>query len=122
MGEESYDGRSLYVARPRPGLPLCALVRVPLDGGEEVQLADDVAGSLSFVVGRRAVYVMTTDHNCTTSTSIVAIDIATGQRTTLASFGKPPWFGMTLSPDERLLLLSAVNDENLDLMLVDPPS
>ena len=29
---------------------------------------------------------------------------------------------MTLSPDERLLLLSAVNDENLDLMLVDPPS
>jgi hypothetical protein len=98
-----------------------ALVSVPLDGGEERQLANDVAGTLSFVVGRRAVYFMVTDRPRTT-TKIDAIDVATGQRTTLATVGKPPWFGMTLSPDQRLLLLSVVNDENLDLMLVDPPS
>ncbi len=85
-----------------------------------MRLADDVAGSLEFVVGRRAVYFVAVGQRLS-STSIDAIDIATGRRVTLASLDKPAWFGMTLSPDERRLLVSALNTQNLDLMLVDPP-
>jgi Tol biopolymer transport system component len=120
MAEESHDGRALYVARAGP--TATALWRVPLDAGPESRVADDLAGSsLNFVVGRKTVYFLAAAKR-PPFLSIVAIDIATGRRATLAPFGKSPWFGMTLSPDERRLLVSAVNSVNLDLMLVDPPA
>jgi Tol biopolymer transport system component/DNA-binding winged helix-turn-helix (wHTH) protein len=114
---ESDDGRALYVTRPHP--PASSLWRIPLDGGPEVRLADDVAGVMNVALGRRAVYYLAVGQ-LFSSTSVGAIDIATGKRTTLASFGRPPWWGLTVSPDERHLLVSAVNGNNLDLMVVDP--
>src|SRR5690606_11821117 len=80
---ESDDGRALYVTRPHP--PASSLWRIPLDGGPAVRLADDVAGVMNVALGRRAVYYLAVGQ-LFSSTSVGAIDIATGKRTTLASF------------------------------------
>lgn len=117
--EEAYDGRALYVARVQRSDT--TLWRVPLDGGPETRLAADLADNLGFVVGRRRVYFRSRGQPSVPG-PVVAVDVATGRRSVLAPFDKAWWFGMTVSPDERRLLISAVNAESLDIMLVEPPS
>lgn len=116
--EESHDGRALYVTRVQR--PSVALWRVPLDGGPESQVASDVTGTLNFAVGRRAVYFLSRPPGG--ATRVEAVDIATGRRDVLASFGRESWWGLTVSPDERRLIISAVKAESLDLMVVEPAS
>ena len=47
------------------------------------------------------------------------LNFATGQVTSLANIPRPLWLGLTVSPDERILLYSQMDQVNSDLMLVE---
>jgi Tol biopolymer transport system component/DNA-binding winged helix-turn-helix (wHTH) protein len=116
-GEPSHDGRWLFVTRLQGGRT--SLWRMALPDGEPTLLVDGLASGQSVAVGRDAVYFVTIGVH-PTSTSIDAIDIASGRRRTLAPFGKRWWWGLALSPDERTLLIPGINSLGTDLMLVEP--
>ncbi len=52
-------------------------------------------------------------------TSIDFFEFATGRRTTVLNVGKEWWFGMALSPDQKSLLYSVIDNAGSNLMLVD---
>jgi Tol biopolymer transport system component len=116
VASESHDGSVLFFARS--SARLAALWRMPLTGGRPTLMADGLVGTLNFAVGRRAVYFVSSAGRPGDNT-IDEIDIASGKRLTLAGFGRR-WWGVALSPDERTLIVSAINDQGLDLMLVEP--
>jgi dipeptidyl aminopeptidase/acylaminoacyl peptidase len=127
--EESPDGRWLFYTVAEQAR--MTLWRMPAAGGAAALMADDLVNSQSFAVGRGVVYAVvrglspatlprTTPPAANHPPSIVAIDIATGVRKTLATFDRPPWWGLALSPDERTLLISLVNTQGIDLMVVEP--
>jgi Tol biopolymer transport system component len=113
---ESPDGRFLYYAK-HEGLPT-SIWRVPLGGGEEKLIADGLSYALNFVVGDRGLYFLAVG-NAQNKTSIDFFEYATGKRTTLLNLGKPYWWGMALSPDQKSLLYSVVDSAGSNLMLVD---
>jgi Tol biopolymer transport system component/DNA-binding winged helix-turn-helix (wHTH) protein len=113
---ESPDGRFLYYAK-HEGLP-SSIWRVPLGGGEEKLIADGLSYALNFVVGDRGLYFLAVG-DAPNKTSIDFFEYATGKRTTLLNLGKPYWWGMALSPDQKSLLYSVVDSAGSNLMLVD---
>ena len=70
-------------------------------------------------MGRQSVFVV--EQGGTPSSTIISeIDIATGQRREVAALGKRRWWGLALSPDERYLIVPAINESGSDLMMVEP--
>ncbi len=120
VGEPTSDGRWLIVSRLVN--QRSTLWRVALPNGEPTLLTDPQ--HRGFVVGRRTVYVLTTRPPgiaVSLGTVVVeAVDIESGQRRTLATLDKRTWWGMAVSPDERWLLISAINAQGTDLMVVEP--
>jgi hypothetical protein len=92
--------------------------RVPLGGGEESQVLDGLSYSKNFVVGERGIYFVAVGDTRST-TSIDFFEFSTGRRTTLARIGKPWWFGITLSPDQRWLFFPTIDRDGRDLMVVE---
>ncbi len=125
-GVPSHDARSVFVFRampstrpttPRFNVSWRTLWQVPLDGGEPRQLAERVDwGSIS--AGRRAVYFVS--RNSPSESSIEEVDIASGRQRRLATLGMRPARGTALSPDERTLIVSAINSLGANLMVVEP--
>jgi hypothetical protein len=74
--------------------------------------------ALNFTAGKRGLYFIAVG-NERDKTSLDYYDYATGRRTTLADIRKRFWWGMALSPDEKSLLYSAVDNDGSNLMLVD---
>jgi hypothetical protein len=127
--EESYDGKWIFFARQERSA-FTTLWRVPSTGGAAVRFADDLVSPAGFAVGRRAVYVIARG-TVFGESAFDALDLATAARTRLSTFDKR-WFpgagpprsddlsGLALSPDERSLLVSMVNSQGKDLMLMEP--
>jgi Tol biopolymer transport system component len=113
---ESPDGRFLYYAK-HEGLPT-SIWRVPLGGGEEKLIVNGLSYALNFVVADRGLYFLAFG-DAPSKTSIDFFEYATGKRTTLLNLGKPYWWGMALSPDQKSLLYSLVDSAGSNLMLVD---
>ena len=99
-------------------LLLTTIWRLPLDGGDEVQLVDGLSYQVNFVVADRGIYFLAVG-NLPTQTSIDFLEFSTGRRATLAKVGRPWWSGIALSPDERWLLVATIDRDGSDLMLVD---
>ena len=113
--QESPDRRSLYYAKN--GSPT-TIWRVPLDGGDDVQLVDGLSYPNNFVVGDRGIYFLAVGDSAS-KTSIDFFEFSTGRRTTLAKVGKPWWSGIALSADQGWLLFATIDRDGSDLMLVD---
>ena len=113
--QESPDRRSLYYAKN--GSPT-TIWRVPLDGGDDVQLVDGVSYPNNFVVGDRGIYFLAVGDSAS-KTSIDFFEFSTGRRKTLAKVGKPWWSGIALSADQGWLLFATIDRDGSDLMLVD---
>jgi Tol biopolymer transport system component len=114
--QESFDGRALYYAKN--GSPT-TIWRHVFDGGEDVQVADGLSYPNNFVVARDGIYFLAVGDS-PMRTSIDFFEFRSGRRTTLTKVGKPWWYGITLTPDERWLLVATVDRDGSDLMLVDP--
>lgn len=92
---------------------------MPTGGGPEERVASGLIGVLNLVVGRTHLYFTAADRS-RYDTRIDAVDLCTGTRSTIARLGRPPGGGLALSPDERTLLVSLIDAEGSDLMLVEP--
>ena len=118
VAEESVDGQSLYVGK---WAGRGEVWRMSLAGRDEVLVVDGLNHPANFAVGTHAVYA-TTVRDLPHDTSLVVA--ALSGRVTVTPFGKGMWQGVALAPDERTLLLSAIdivgNRHGSDLMIVEP--
>src|SRR5918993_777886 len=113
------DGRFLYFTRTWDYLGPASvneIWRMPVDGGEETLVVTGIKSYRTFVVGRRGVYYA---HGESGRDSIRVHDLTTGRSHVVLELSKPIAPGLSLSPDERYLLYSQVDDEGSELMLVD---
>jgi len=113
---ESPDARYLYYAKYETSPS--AIWRVPTEGGKEEPVVDGLSYTLNFVVAARGIYFLARGGE-RHQTTLDLFDFASGKRSTLAGVGKPFWWGMALSPDEKSLLFSVVDSAGSNLMLVD---
>jgi Tol biopolymer transport system component/DNA-binding winged helix-turn-helix (wHTH) protein len=95
-----------------------AIWRVPPSGGEETQVVDGLSYSLNFVVADKGIYYLA-GGGPGGRTSIDFFDFVTGKSVTLLRLDKPWWYGMALSPDQRSVLYSVVDNAGSNLMLVE---
>jgi eukaryotic-like serine/threonine-protein kinase len=119
FGQESPDGRFLYFTKTwdYPG-PTSAneIWRMPVNGGDETLVVKGITSYRNFVVGRRAIYYA---HSEAGRDSIRVHDLGSGRSKVVFDLPKPIASGLSLSPDERYLLYSQVDDEGSELMRVD---
>lgn len=110
---ESADGRWLYFGKePRP----MSIWRMPIGGGEETKVLDDLSYNFNFVVTARGIYLVTFRDGVS---SIEFFDFAARRTKVLHTLDRPFWFGLAVAPDERSLLFSKIDSGSSDLMVVE---
>ena len=114
-GVESPDGKFVYyLLKTGDEGPNTELGRVPVEGGEEIHIADDVCPQY-FALAERGIYFFSGWEK----PSIQCFNFATKKVETVAKVaGKVAW-GMTVSPDGRWLLYTLVTREESNLMMVE---
>jgi Tol biopolymer transport system component/DNA-binding winged helix-turn-helix (wHTH) protein len=121
---ESVDRRYLYYAKVVNGT---SIWRVPVNGGEEIPVVGDLLNPLSFAVARDGLYFMTGSlaggrpgsEAVSRKNTIEFFDFKTGHSKTIIELDKSAWIGLAVSPDERYLLYSVINNISRNLMFVD---
>jgi len=106
---ESQDGRTIYYTKNE--LNPCPLWKTRADGGEESQVLDSLAPH-QFAVARGGIYFLLWPR-------LQYLDFSSGRSKTILTLQKPAALGMSLSPDERWLLYSQIDQGGSDLMLVE---
>ena len=119
FGQESPDGRFL-LPHEDVGLPRSVVGEPDLADaggrGDEMLVVKGIKSYRNFVVGRRAIYYA---HSEAGRDAIRVHDLSTGRSKVVLELPKPIASGLSLSPDERYLLYSQVDDEGSELMRVD---
>ena len=111
---ESADGQYLYYVTPQN-----ALWRMPLAGGEAAMVLPAVApfGS-AYALGKQGIYfIRPTGQGC--GQELAFLRVSTGQISSIVTIPRSVTFGLTLSPDERLILYGQRDQVGSDLMLVE---
>ena len=103
------------------------LWRVPVQGGREESVLDGLSYMYNFAVGQKRIYfvgvhgpVQFLSLGPSARVFLESYEPATGKRTRLYQLEKPFWFGVALSPDERWLAYSVIDEQDTDLMVVEP--
>jgi Tol biopolymer transport system component/DNA-binding winged helix-turn-helix (wHTH) protein len=109
---ESPDGASVYYTKADG-----TLWKIPVAGGQEVKVLHSVL-SRTFAVGNNGIYFCTKPER-SVGWSIRVLDFATGNVKLIANTERPVSVGLSVSPDERWVLYSQVDQEESDLMLVE---
>ncbi len=113
---ESPDGKFLYYSKGTARGP--ALWRVPVDGGEEVEVLEGISDWSTFAPMDQGIYFIPR-REPTAGASIQFLNFADGKIRTIAAIAKPVFIGLTISPDGRSLLYTQIDQEGSDLMLVE---
>ena len=112
---ESPDGQCLFYTKPAGGL-----WRMPLPDGEEEPVSPEGVNGIgtAYAPGRKGIYFI---RYATSGRkhSLVFLRFADGQTTTLAEISRPLGMGFALSPDERTILYSQIDQVSSELMLVE---
>jgi Tol biopolymer transport system component len=111
---ESTDGKSLYYTKTSE---TSALWTAPASGGEERQLLEAVAWR-AFSVVKDGIYFIPPPGSDGNS-AIQFFAFATGKTRPIALIEKLVSYGLPVSPDERWILYSQVDQQIADLMLVE---
>jgi Tol biopolymer transport system component len=113
---ESADGAFLFYTKPN-GLQLW---RMPLSGGKEQQiLANSVCAiGSAYVPTRRGIFFVK-QGNHRAGEFLAFLNFEDGQITTISQVSSPIDLGLAVSPDERLVLYSQMDQVSSDLMLVE---
>jgi Tol biopolymer transport system component len=109
---ESADGKYLYYGK-NPGFGTDSLYRMPVEGGQEVEVVPRLHTWSSFGVTAKGVYFMPD------SRTIRFLDPGSGRVSTLATLEKDVWQGLCVSPDDRFVVWSQEDRSTSELMLVD---
>jgi Tol biopolymer transport system component/DNA-binding winged helix-turn-helix (wHTH) protein len=111
---ESADGQYLYYVTPQN-----ALWRLPLAGGEETQVLSDLAPSGSaYALGKQGIYFIRATGQGG-GQELAFLPFATRQISPVVTIPRSVTDGLALSPDERLILYSQIDQVGSDLMLVE---
>ena len=112
LASGSADGRFVYYLKG--GESVTSLWRVPVSGGEEIQVVGTIE-SHNFAIGDHGVYFIPEG----TPATVQFLNFATGKVTTIAILAGNPAYGFSVAPDERSLLFTQYEDHGSDLMLVE---
>jgi serine/threonine protein kinase/Tol biopolymer transport system component len=128
--KESVDGRYLYYARiDSTSLP--TLWRVPVSGGEEVQILRDLASYGNFAVARDGIYFESSPPGSPLAhvsmftpftrpeATIDFLSFSTGKVTGVIRLDRHAGHGLDVSHDGRMLLFAQMDSFTEDLMLVE---
>jgi len=113
---ESCDGKTLYYTKHTSTYTSPLFAR-PVEGGEERQVLDSVF-LLSFSIAENGIYHVV-NRGTPFGFEIRFLDFATGKDHVLYTSDLLPAQGLTVSPDGRTILYSALAAYNADLMLVE---
>ncbi len=108
---ESLDSRFVYFSKD---LWQTSIWRIPAGGGEETNI---VKSATVFAVASKGIYFIA-PHSDGSST-VQFHSFATGKVTTIAAIHRPVHWGLSVSPDERYLLYTQVDQSVGDLMLAE---
>jgi Tol biopolymer transport system component len=111
---ESSDGTSIYYMK---GDLSGSLWKMPLVGGEEVQVLPSVAWR-AFSLSNEGIYFIPEPGTERTS-SLQFLRFATGKVKTVATISGFPEEGLSVSRDGRFILFSLIDEGSSDLMLVE---
>jgi Tol biopolymer transport system component len=112
----SPDGRFLYY--PKDDSEFTSLWKVPVDGGEAIQVLESVC-CWTFTVVAQGLYFVPKPPLGGDNSSVEFLSFATGKVTTIAKFSGFSAWGSSVSPDGRWLLYSQYEPNGADLMLVE---
>jgi Tol biopolymer transport system component len=113
---ESADGKTLFFVKALGG-NRTSLWRMPVDGGNEIQVVPSLH-RYNFAVTATGIYYDTVTLQDKPS-SIEYLDFASGKVTTLYTLAKPVDLGLAVSPDGRYLLFAQNDFSGSDLMVVE---
>ena len=118
LAVESPDAEQLYYIKRQGGL---ALWKVPVSGGEETRVSESV---FNFSVVERGVYFIPrlNPDDPEENASLQFLDFASNKAEAVASLPAPPdqiGPGLAVSPDERTILYTQVDNSGSDLMLIE---
>jgi Tol biopolymer transport system component len=108
---ESADGKYLYYTKRF--WSDASLYRLPVEGGQEVEVVPRLYNFASFGVTAKSVYFMPD------SRTIRFLDPGSGRVSTVATLEKDVWLGLCVSPDDRFVVWAQVDRGSSELMLVD---
>jgi len=108
---ESPDGKYVYYTKFSPGNFNPGLFRMPVQGGEEMQILKGPVGWI-FGVASKGVY-FTPDNR-----TIQLLDAASGRVRIIATLDQPFW-GLCVSPDEAYVVYGQEVRNDVSLMLVE---
>jgi Tol biopolymer transport system component len=112
---ESSDGRAVYYIKADK--EVTCLRKVPVEGGEESQVLGSIYAH-NFAVVNRGVYFIPGPEEAGRF-SVLFFSFATGQVKQIAELQKTPMYGFSVSPDERWILYTQLDQAGSDLMLVE---
>ena len=112
---ESADAKSLFYTKTDS-----RLWRIPLSGGEEMQVMPDPVdgGGFAYAPGHRGIYFIRQPSGSHART-LSFFSFANRQITSIAEIPRPVDLGFAVSPDERLVLYSQIDHSASDLMLIE---
>jgi eukaryotic-like serine/threonine-protein kinase len=109
---ESADGRYLYYDK-NPWSDADPLYRMPVEGGQEVEVVPRLHNWACFGVTAKGVYFMPD------SRTIRFLDLGSGRVSTVATLEKDVGLGLCVSPDDRFAVWAQEDRVSSELMLVD---
>jgi serine/threonine protein kinase len=119
---ESPDGKFLYYSRRLTTGPFLAgaakspVLRMPVDGGEESQVAEEVFDR-TWAVSTQGIWFLVPDGP--RRAWLRFFDTATGRISTAAGIDKPVYTGLTLSADGRSLLYNQIDHSGTEILLIE---
>jgi Tol biopolymer transport system component len=91
---------------------------MPIDGGEETKILGEVLPCGGFTLGKEGIYFCTApDKQGHKDLSIY--DFATGKTRKILTIERQLGLGLAVSPDDRTILYSQLDEAGSDLMLVE---
>jgi hypothetical protein len=91
---------------------------VPVEGGEETLVLEQVAFWDTFAMGNQGIYFFPR-LDISGGSHLDFFDFATGKIKTIANVEKPWNYGLAVSPDGRYILYSRIDQQDSDVMLVE---
>ena len=119
---ESPDGKMLYYSKE---LVISTLWKMPVEGGVETQVLKSVLG-FGFAMSQKGIYFEHVQNDSTwqfgregITASVDLLLFKTGKLKPVAKIDRPLTFGLSVSPDERYLLYSELDQSGTDLMMIE---
>ncbi len=114
--QESPDGKLIYYGKGWP--QELSVWRVPVEGGEEVKVLDSVNTLGRWTVGQLGIYYFSLFDKQGHS-DIRLYEFSTGKITKIVTIERKPDWDISVSPDDRMILYTQVDEAGSDLMLVE---